>query len=156
MAEIDRAAVRNPYTPPKAAVADVIPAEARKPRPATVSWAVALFWLDLALSVAQLLLEWQVPANIERWIGHAVTWALLAFNAWVIYRISTGRNWARWTALVSLILRIFIAMLALIQPTIASTTKLDMVGNALSFVALYLLFVSPGRRWFGTTPEPRD
>jgi Kef-type K+ transport system membrane component KefB len=150
MEEIDQTAARNPYMPPKAIVADVIPSEAREPRPATVSWAVALFWLDLLLSAGALFLQWQSPANPVGWIGRAVTCALFAFNAWVIYRISTGRNWARWVALGSVIFRNVIAIPTLGRILAASTTELDIAGNALSVGALCLLFVSPGRRWFRT------
>ena len=153
MGEIDPAAARNPYAPPKATVADGIPSGARKPRPATVFWAVALFWLDLVLSVGQFFLQTQRPVDLPGWIGHAVTWVLLAFNAWVIYRISTGRNWARWVALVSVIFRILISIPTIGQIVTASTDELDTVGNALSVVALVLLFVSPGRRWFRTPAE---
>ena len=148
MDEIDQTAARNPYAPPKVTVADLIPSEAREPRPATVSWAVALFWLDLALSVGQFFVQWQPPADLPGWIGYAVTCVLFAFNTWVIYRISTGRNWARWVALVSVILRISISIPTLGRIVAASTDDLDTVGNALCVVSLCLLFVSPGRRWF--------
>ena len=48
---------RNPYAPPAAPVGDVAVVEARGPRPAHVSWAVRLFWVDLALSVLQAGVE---------------------------------------------------------------------------------------------------
>jgi hypothetical protein len=148
MEEIDRTAPRNPYSPPKATVADVIPSETREPRPAAVSWAAALLWLDLALSVGDLFLNWWWPANFLGRIGRVVTCILFTLNAWVIYRISTGRNWARWIGLVSVIFRISISIPTVGRILAASTDELDMVSNGLIAVALFLLFASPGRRWF--------
>lgn len=148
MEEVNQAAARNPYTPPKAAVADFVPPEVRESRPATVSWAVALLWLDLVLSVADLFLNWWWPANVLGEIGRVTTCVLFAFNAWVIYRISTGRNWARWVALVAVIFRISLSIPTVGRIFAASTDELDTVSNGLIAAALLLLFVSPGRLWF--------
>lgn len=153
MEEIHQA--RNPYEPPKAAVADVIPSEPSEPRPATVSWAVGLFWLDLALSLGQFVLLWWWPANLWGRIGRVGTCGLFAFNAWVIYRISRGRTWARWVAFVSVMFRISISIPTLGRIMAATTDDLDTVGNALGVVALCLLFLSPGRRWFKSQHERR-
>ena len=155
MEKIDQAAARNPYTPPKAAVEDFISPEVRQPRPTTVSWAVALFWLDLALSVGDLFLNWWWPANFLGRIGRVITCVLFVFDAWVIYKISTGRNWARWVALVSVIFRISFSIPTVGRILAASTDELDWASNALNAGALLLVFVSPGRRWFKRLHEPR-
>jgi hypothetical protein len=72
----------------------------------------------------------------------------------VIWKISVGRNWARWVALMSVILGTLIALPTLGQSFAKSptATALAAVSTAADVVALYLLFVSPGRRWFSRPP----
>ena len=65
----------------------------------------------------------------------------------MILKIAAGRNWARWVALISVTL----SVLLIIRRT-AHMPSLDLalVGAAAcaDVIALYLLFFSPGRRWF--------
>jgi hypothetical protein len=139
MEEIHEAAARNP----------------REPRPATVSWAVALLLIQQASSVPQLFLTWQ-PSG-KPWVQGAIIGMSFAIVVCLIYQISVGRNWARWIYLVFTTLGILMDLTTLRQ-TLAyysyyfhhshAVTVLWAFGSALEVVALFLLFVSPGRRWF--------
>jgi len=149
MEEINQTTARNPYAPPTAPVADVAPTEAGEPRPATVSWAVVLLWLELAISVPGIFLPWQPwqsSAALVAWIAAAVICTLFALNAWLIYEISLGSPWAR--VFTAMILGPRIAALRLSIPKSRNETVLWAVCTALDVAALCLLFVSPVRRWF--------
>ena len=158
MEEFDQTAARNPYAPPEVTVADVAPSEARHPRPATVSWAVALLWLDLARTLAQRFLTWQ-PSG-EPWVQGAGTCIALAIVVCLIYQISVGRNWARWVVLVVMTFEILSTstrlrqILAYYSHASHAVTVLWAVGMALEVVATCLLFVPPGRQWFRRPHEP--
>jgi len=153
MEETNQTAARNPYAPPAAPVADVAPTKAGTPRPATVPWAVGLLWLELALSVPGIFLTWQPwqpSAGPVAWTAAAVICAAFALNAWVIYEISIGSRWAR--VFTSMILGTRIAVLRLPIPKSRNETVLWAVCSALVVVALCLLFIAPGRRWFRPRP----
>ena len=144
MEEISQTAARNPYAPSKATVADVTRSEARAPRPATVSWAVALLCLGLARDGARGFLTWRPSGGW--WVMVCITFA---FEILLTYQISAGRNWARWVMLVTMPFATFQGF-AWLGPFFAhyhhAVTFLFVVP--LKVVALLLLFVSPGRRWF--------
>jgi hypothetical protein len=146
MEEIKHTPGRNPYAPPEATVADVVQPETRGPRPTTVSWAVGLFWVDLGVGVVDTFLSW--PPD---WLSVAPVWVLSAFEAWVIWKISVGRNWARWVALLWVTFAVSLILLALGRGTLivrSHTAVSDALSILVDGVALYLLFVSSGRRWF--------
>jgi hypothetical protein len=47
----------NPYSPPQTEVREPVAREDAIPRPKQVTWAVRLFWTELALGVPQLILQ---------------------------------------------------------------------------------------------------
>jgi hypothetical protein len=76
----------------------------------------------------------------------------LALLVWVYYKIYVGRNWARILLLILTVLgmlmlssRIFRGIL-FAAPAIAVLSTL--VSTGITGVNLWLLFISPGRRWF--------
>jgi len=141
---------RNPYAPPGAPVADPPLTEPRGPRPAQVTWAVRLFWVDLGLSVLQSSLNaYRDPDHrvLLSLLTDGLSGALLAFEAWVIVKISVGRNWARWVALASVMTAIPLSLGLLGQASLLDLT-LESVSIAVDLVALSFLFLSSGRRWF--------
>ena len=153
---------RNPYAPPQAEVGEVVQPEGRGPRPVQVTWAVNLFWVDLALSVVYDVASWQRSESALSQIGAAgFALMLLALEAFIIVKIARGRNWARWVAFVSVILGIFgilgtVGVLPFALGTPVNTSRflaLGVTSTLLDIAALYLLFVSPGRYWFKRSLE---
>ena len=140
----------NPYAPPQATVADVVQPDTRGPRPAAVSWAVGLFWADLILGLVDPLLPWPPPGDLAYFVAVAVYAVVTGIGAWVVLKISVGRNWARWVALVSAIIATLMGLQTLGQTLARSplAVVLEGVSFLLDVAALLLLFVSSGRRWF--------
>jgi hypothetical protein len=142
---------RNPYAPPGAPVTDASDFKAREPRPLQVTWAVRLLWVDLALSVPQVGLGWSGDRGfLLNLLTAGMSVVLLAFEAWVILKISAGRNWARWVALVSVVVGVPTAFITVGQMQEVSSFEvvLDLAATCVDGIALYLLFISSGRQWF--------
>jgi hypothetical protein len=84
----------------------------------------------------------------------------LALSIWIYYKIYKGRNWARITLLVLCVLgglmtlsRVFMEKFAELIAPAPELAKVQMiVGMTISLFILWLLFVSPGRRWFRRVP----
>jgi hypothetical protein len=88
----------NPYSPPKAPVADSPPdaeAEAFQKQPTAVSVAVSMLWLALVVSVITSAVTIKSTAAMDTgnyvagWLANAV------FSIWLNLKIAAGRNWAR-------------------------------------------------------------
>ena len=147
---------RNPYAPPEAHVGEVIQPEGRGVRPPQVTWAVNLFWVDLALSAVYDISTWPRAEGVLSQIGAAsFVLIVLALEAWVIVHIARGRNWARWVAFASVILGVvgILGTLGVLpwpsDPAHASRyLALGVLSTLVDFAALYFLFVSSGRHWF--------
>jgi FtsH-binding integral membrane protein len=142
---------RNPYTPPQSLVVDVPEEDRLEERPSRVSTAVRLFWIELAISVFHAAWNWNSSADVVlEGVVVLVEVATLGFEAWVIYKISRGRNWARIVALVSVSLAVLLFVGTFKQSFARSPTSvaLGVTETVLDAIALYLLFTGPGRRWF--------
>ena len=123
----------------------------RRPMPRVVAWAVALLWSSYALSVGHEIITLRyvwTSWSPERVLPLHVA-GFLVFAA-LIYFISRGVNWARWTYLVLFAVRLINVLLYLRQDLDAS--KPLVLITAISFlclsVAIYWLFTDPGSRWF--------
>src|ERR1700744_4542147 len=87
---------RNPYTPPTASVAD--PPEVSIPRPRDVTLAVRLQWVSFVMGFASGLLHESWGGQPAEWIVALISIAIYAaIIAWLIFKLSRGRNWARIT-----------------------------------------------------------
>jgi len=131
---------------------------AEKPR--TVALAVNLLWASLAIGFAKIPLDLPSLAAVP---SPGIVWPvvilLLAFICFVIFKISSGRNWARITFLI-----LFLIGLVTAVPTLASEFARAPVVGILSIVqgivqgyAMYLVFTNPGKTWFqkkATAPGP--
>jgi Asp-tRNA(Asn)/Glu-tRNA(Gln) amidotransferase A subunit family amidase len=143
---------RNPYSPPQSPVADFQESHRLAPKPPRVAIAVKLFWLELCVSTIHA--AWQLFDSVgdTTLVGIVLALAVptLGLEAWVIYKISRGRNWARIVALVSVTLAILFALSSLKQTFSQSTIPavLTAVETGLDVVALYLLFTAQANQWF--------
>jgi hypothetical protein len=131
----------NPYAPPKAVVADLatdllsIPA-----RPRAATSATNLLWFAISLGALN-------SAIVGSLSTLAVSVLILGLFAWLTHKVSRGRNWARITLLVIVVLALpgeFVTLLE--QPLLAAAISAVICG--LQITALYLVFTGDGARWF--------
>ena len=129
---------------------ETLPA-AKKPR--AVDIAVNLLWANLAIESVQML----TASPSHRWM------AIIAFQTFiisiiavvvtglVIFKISTGKNWARITFLVLYVSGVPSLLAHLISGELFRLSidgVHSVVQACLQGYALYLLFTQPGNNWF--------
>lgn len=122
---------------------------AQKPQP--VVTAVNLLWASLAVGLVKMLMDFSnlsgvAPALFTNFIL-IFTFALIAF---LIFKISVGRNWARITFLVMFIIGVLptlpIVLGEFSRSAILGALSVAQIGLQVS--ALFLLFTQPGSSWF--------
>jgi len=144
----------NPYAPPQAVVQDAPDVALPLPQPHAVTVAVWMLWIEVALSTLSSLIR---MGSVRETIAViAILFGAVLFqglSALLILKIWQGRNWARITYLVLMLLGILslIQMAATfpvgVQYVPGIEALLTFIGMTLDLVAMYLLFV-PGRAWF--------
>ena len=138
----------NPYSPPQTEVREPVEPEDAIPRPRQVTWAVWCFWTELALGVPQLILQFSNGEIRQYLVATLVTIGVLSgLQAWVIYKISTRRNWARYVALVATVLSALLGLGSASTMSFGART-ISVLGLLLDCAALFLLFTRPGKDWF--------
>lgn len=121
-------------------------------KPPSVVLGVNLLWGALALGVLRLLLESGTLFATPKLMMIAGSFALaLALYAFLIVKISAGRNWARITFLV-----LALTDLVLSGPGMVSALGraplgaiVALAGSGLQLGGLAVLFIGPGKSWFG-------
>jgi hypothetical protein len=120
-------------------------------KPSSVVVAIYLLWGGIALGIVRLLLDPAalIASNKAMVIAGAFVFAL-ALYAFLIVKISTGRNWARIALLV-----LVLSDLVLSGPNIVSGfgraplgAIVALGGSGVLLCGLVLLFIGPGRTWF--------
>ncbi|MBL8378098.1 MAG: hypothetical protein JNM79_09530 [Burkholderiales bacterium] len=140
----------SPFEPPKANV-EVADRGAGIPKPVQVRWAVGLFWASLATSIPGMFFEAaksQADGGLGFFLAFSAVFVALAVTL-IIY-IDRGRNWARITMLILMI--VFTPLwFAQSEPAPGPQPLIDgltYVGFVLDIVGLYFLFTRPGALWF--------
>ena len=123
----------------------------RRTKPKIVVQAIALLWTSYALSVIHVTMT--LAYSWSRWSPVRVLpiqLGSLLFYAALIYFVSRGLNWARWTYLALFAARLVNVLLYLPQDLHTSKSLVALTGISFLclFVAFYWLFTEPGRRWF--------
>jgi hypothetical protein len=142
---------RNPYSPPQTDVRETVQPDTAGPRPARVSLAVRLFWIEFGLSVVQVGSDlYSAADDFARYAALIGAVLSLPAEAWVIYKIARRRNWARFVALGAVVVSALLWFVAIRQGISADpvTGIMGAVELAIDAIALYLLFANPGRQWF--------
>jgi hypothetical protein len=142
---------RNPYSPPQTDVRETVQPDTAGPRPARVSLAVRLFWIEFGLSVVQVGLDlYSAADDFARYAALIGALLSLPAEAWVIYKIARRRNWARFVALGAVVVSALLWFRAIRQGISADPVMgiMGAVELAIDGIALYLLFANPGRQWF--------
>lgn len=141
----------NPYQPPRSTVGDPeIPSMGE--RPAGVDLAVKLLWMSFAIGVLVMIVQWKV---VTAEASPAVTIFGMSFGFLValffIHFIGKGRNWARVVFLVLALLGLPIFLMQLPNTFKVSPLAgiIGIVQTGIQYYALYLLFLTPARLWFG-------
>lgn len=133
------------------------PAELQLSRPKEVRWALILLWLCFSFIIAQYLLVMASTVSTlpaDKVVGNAILFSmavpgvLFVFDGYLNVKIAHGRNWAR---IVKLLLVVANAYLQTRTSTpLTELQKIEVASiHAMNFSAMYLLFVSSGRQWFG-------
>ena len=120
-------------------------------RPLRVSTAVTLLWASLALGIVTSLLDVRFLTSVAA-PGFTVGILVVVFlvTAWLVVKISAGRNWARLTFLVLFLVGAvpYALSLAAMFERRALAGAVSVVQFALQICALYLIFTRPGADWF--------
>lgn len=120
-------------------------------KPQSVDTAVNLLWASLAVGLVKMLMDLSsLSAIAPAAFTNFVMIFVFAFIAFLIFKISAGRNWARITFLV-----LFgIGMLPTLPLILAEFSRAPVVGAlsvaqvGLQVYALFLLFTQPGSAWY--------
>ena len=147
---------RNPYSPPAAAVGDA--GTESRPMPGAVRRALILYAVSFVWGLALMLVA--RPAGDERHaelsaVANAVAVGfVVTIGAWLFWKISAGRNWARIVLLVLTILSVPSSFFEILQlaPSRPFIAGLKLIEQGMDIGVLYLLFF-PGRDYF--KPAPR-
>jgi len=146
---------RNPYTPPEASVAvneQLRPAN----RPPEVKKAIQLLWGSLAIGPINLALDWSHLSGLMPMSNVLITLGLtVALFGWLTAKIGVGRNWARVTFLVLMVLGLPFTALMLVATLKRTPAEgvLQIVQALMQIYSLYLLFAVPGKSWFQRRKE---
>ena len=110
--------------------------------------AVWLLWASLLLGIPMVIIYTSGRSfDLEEFASLVIQLFVFAFMALVNLRISTGKNWARMAALAFALLGV-LSMFALPEETTVIEYLLGALSSTLDAIAMYLLFLSPGRAWF--------
>lgn len=120
-------------------------------KPDAVSLAVKLFWATLAVGLVKVLADFAAlsasgPAAAVNFVL-IFTFGLIAF---LIFKISAGRNWARITMLVFFVIGA-LPSVPLILGEFSRSAVIGVLSVAqlgLQGYALFLVFTRPGSSWF--------
>ena len=120
-------------------------------KPGTIGLAVKLLWVSLAVGLVRILLDFAHLSALGKaaFTGFVLVFTL-ALMAWLIYKISAGKNWARITYLVLFLLGFLPTLPVMLtefsrSPLVAILT---VVQVGLQVYALFLLFTKPVGAWF--------
>jgi len=110
-----------------------------------------MLWASLALGIVTSLLDRRFLGSVAA-PGFTVGILVVVFGltAWLVVKISAGRNWARITFLVLFLVGAVPYALNLVAMFDRSvlTGAVSAIQFALQLCALYLIFTGPGAGWF--------
>ncbi|HKU69868.1 MAG TPA: hypothetical protein VJQ51_03430 [Burkholderiales bacterium] len=126
--------------------------DAKDGKPRSVTLAVTLLWISLTIGVAKMPFD---PAGMKAVPFPALVWSIaaviMAFFCVLIFKISSGRNWARITFLVLFLVGLLVGVPGLMAEfqRVPLLALVSVVASVMQLWAVILLFTSPGKGWFG-------
>jgi hypothetical protein len=138
---------QNPYSVSDTPVADKEPA--RREPPLAVRRAVWLLRISVAIGLVEIYLSVNLAgkALVPVIVSLAVIMLVIAAYLWVVQNVSKGRNWARLTVLIVVILGV-VESLATHDSSRPLVFVLRLIDTLLDIIALALIFRRPGSQWF--------
>jgi hypothetical protein len=120
-------------------------------KPQSVATAVNFLWASMAVGLVKMLMDF---SNLSAVAPSAFTNFVLVFTfaliAFLIFKISAGRNWARITFLVMSVIGVLPTLPLMLGEFSRSPVvgALSVAQDGLQVYALFLLFTQPGSVWF--------
>ena len=124
---------------------------AAKQKPGQVVRATRFLWAGLVLSGSSLYMDHRLTLQSAPTLGELMeTCLIFVFWSLLILKVSTGRNWARITYLILTILSLplYVPIVRIDFNTHAALGLSTAASVVLPILGLWLLFTSPGKRWF--------
>ena len=119
-------------------------------KPHTVSTAVNFLWTSLAVHLVSTLMKYFGAGGVLALDTSTLTIVFqIAISAFLIFRIATGKNWAR--IVYSVLFVTDVIMLSFMLVTLWQFLLINillMTEAGLQAYALFLLFTQPARSWF--------
>ncbi len=118
---------------------------------------VSLLMAGLAIGLVSASIQWRSlpshPPLVVLAIGAGIPIALMS---WISVKIWQGRNWARITTLVLLVagLTLSIPQLPTMFEQGPSAVVLFALQTLTQLGAVWIMFLTPARRWFARTKSP--
>jgi hypothetical protein len=126
-------------------------------KPKAVAIAVLILWLALAIGLISLVVRLSQTAQpVSSGLLYSILAIAFAVMAFFVYKISQGRNWARITYLVLMLLGMFRTVPSLVSaidraPGAGALSAIVVVAQ---LVAIALLFTGSSNAWFRRRREP--
>ena len=134
-----------------------MPTQALSERPLKVAHAIKIFYLVIGLGIIRAVITIIRHADVRSPDFLIITKLIIyAGSLYLIYQLSKGRNWARWSMVVILIIAIPLTIL----PAFASFshnpvhTSLGFVQLGMYIIGLVFLFHRSSSNWFGAEKTP--
>ena len=134
-----------------------MPTQALSERPLKVAHAIKIFYLVIGLGIIRAVITIIRHADVRSPDFLIITKLIIyAGSFYLIYQLSKGRNWARWSMVVILIIAIPLTIL----PAFASFshnpvhTSLGFVQLGMYIIGLVFLFHRSSSNWFGAEKTP--
>ena len=135
-----------------------MPTKALSERPLKVAHAVKIFYVVVGLGIIRAIMTIIRHADVRSPYFLIFTKLMIyAVSLYLIYQLSKGRNWARWSMVVIFIIAIPLTIL----PAFASFfhnpvhTSLGFVQIALYIIGLVFLFHRSSSSWFGAEKKSK-
>src|SRR5437879_4460671 len=118
-----------------------------------------MLWASLAVGLVKVLIDFYNLSNLATpAFTNFVLIGTFAVIAFLIFKISAGRNWARITLLLSFLLGVVPAVFDFPDEfsRVPVVGALSVIQLGLQACSLFLLFKQPGTTWFRNSAGDRD
>lgn len=128
------------------------------PQPPSVSTAIRLLWLSLALTIPSLWINWpKIRSTAHLEFGFLILFVTIVFTIWLITMIDEGYHWVRVTFLVLFVIGLPFGLINLIECFGDSFISgiLNLAQAVLHVSGVALLFSAGSRPWFLRSETPK-
>jgi uncharacterized membrane protein YjdF len=129
-----------------------MPTKALSERPPKVSHAVKFFYVIVGIGIIRAVMTIIRHADVRSPYFLIITKLIIyAGSLYLIYQLSKGRNWARWSMVVIFVIAIPLTILPAFESFSHNPvdTLLGFIQTALYIIGLVFLFHRSSSSWFG-------